>query len=249
MKILLVNPNMTQAMTDNMAAIARQIAGDRAEIIAITASRGFPYIASRAEAQIAGGIVLEMIADHADSVDAVVVAAFGDPGLAGAREVFDMPIVGMAEAAVMSAAMLGETFAVVTFSPVMTRWYTECIENTGLGARFRGVHTPGVRAVDVANVQTALRDSLIALASDAARDGADVIVLGGAPLAGMAPRIARDVPAILIDPIAAAVAQAITLAQLTGGLGFAGRACKPALKPSVGLSAPLALAINGGEQP
>ena len=33
MRILLVNPNMTQAMTDTMSDIARSLAGDRAEIV------------------------------------------------------------------------------------------------------------------------------------------------------------------------------------------------------------------------
>lgn len=238
MRILLVNPNMTQAMTDTMAAIAREVAGDRAEILPLTATRGFPYIASRAEAQIAGAITLEMIADNLDGIDAVVVAAFGDPGLAGARELFDLPVVGMAEAAVMTAAMMGERFSIVTFSPLMTRWYTDCVEDTGLGGRFTGVCTPAAREIDVASVATDLRSDLVTLANRAVtEDAADVVILGGAPLAGLAPKIARDVPAIVIDPIAAAVAQAMTLASLKSR--FVGRACKPAAKTSVGLSVAL----------
>lgn len=246
MKILLLNPNMSQTMTDNMARIARAAIGNRAEIIAITATRGFPYIASRAEAQIAGALVLEMIAEHADQVDAVVIAAFGDPGLAGARELFDLPIIGMAEASVMTAAMLGETFAVVTFSPLMTRWYEECIQAAGLGGdRFKGVRTPDLPPNQLDNIQTELRDELIALATGAAsKDHADVIILGGAPLAGLAPMIAAEVPAIVIDPIVSAVLQAITLAQMTRAPGVAPRISKPAPKQSVGLAPQLALAIN-----
>ncbi|SFJ67358.1 aspartate/glutamate racemase family protein [Celeribacter neptunius] len=239
MRLLLVNPNMTVAMTDKMAAIARKIAGSRAEIVPLTAQRGFPYIASRAEAQIAGGIALEMIAENLDGIDAVVIAAFGDPGLAGARELFDLPVVGMAEAAVMTAAMLGERFSVVTFSPLMTPWYSDCVEDTGLASRFTGVCTPETRAVDVTRVVTDLRGDLVDLANQAVReDGADVVILGGAPLAGLAPEIADDVPAIVIDPISAAVAQAMTLASLQ--VQFAGRTCKPAAKSSVGLSPALA---------
>ena len=56
-----------------------------------------------------------------------------------AREIFDIPVVGMTEASVLSAAQLGDTFAVVTFTPFMTRWYEEAIATTGLGARSRGV--------------------------------------------------------------------------------------------------------------
>ncbi|MBC57560.1 MAG: hydrogenase expression protein HupH [Confluentimicrobium sp.] len=242
MRILLVNPNMTVSMTEAMTTIARTVAEGRAEIVPLTATKGFPYIASRAEAQIAAGIVLEMIAQNLNGIDAVVIAAFGDPGLSGARELFDLPVVGMAEAAVMSAAMLGERFSVVTFSPLMTRWYADCVAGTGLSGRFTGVRTPVTREVDVCHVASDLRADLIALANVAVReDGADVVILGGAPLAGLAPEIASDVPAIVIDPIAAAVAQAITLSSL--GAGFSGRACKPAAKSSVGLAGALSKII------
>lgn len=248
MRILLVNPNMTDAMTQTMFAIAQGLAGDRAEIVPLTAARGFPYIASRAEAQVAGGIALEMIAENLAEADAVIIAAFGDPGLAAARELFDLPVVGMAEAAVMSAAMLGERFSVVTFTPLMTRWYTDCIANTGLGARCTGVRSPAMAEVDVSRVATDLRGDLIALATSAAlEDGADVIILGGAPLAGLAPAIAGDVPAIVLDPIAAATVQALALASLR--VGFGTRVCKPAAKPSVGLASALGQVIAGQPKP
>ena len=131
-RILLVNPNMTEAMTDRMAAVARAAVGDRAEIVTRTAPRGFPYIASRAEAQVAGAIALETIAEAVGGCDAVILAAFGDPGLTAARELFDVPVVGMAQAACLTATMLGETFSVVTFTPLMTRWYADCVRATGL---------------------------------------------------------------------------------------------------------------------
>lgn len=234
MRILLVNPNMTAAMTDRMADLARGVAAGRAEIVPLTAARGFPYIASRAEALVAGGIVLEMIADNLDGADAVIIAAFGDPGATGARELFDIPIIGMAEAAVMTAAMLGDRFSIVTFSPVMSRWYTDCVAQTGLAKRFTGVRTPATHRMDVSNVRETLRQDLIALSRDAVeKDGADVVILGGAPLAGLAGEIAAEVPGLVVDPIAAATAQAIALASLAPHYGE--RACRPAPKPSVGL--------------
>lgn len=248
MKILLLNPNTTQSMTDNMAAIARAAVGDLAEIIPVTAIKGFPYIASRAEAQIAGGLVLEMIAEHSDEIDAVVIAAFGDPGLAGARELFDLPVVGMAEAAVMTAALLGDTFAVVTFSPLMTRWYSDCVQATGMATRFKGVHTPEVAPTLLDNVQTDLRNDLIALAGTVARQHhADVVILGGAPLAGLAPKITSEVPAILVDPISAAVLQAVTLTRMQPHAPTITRVNRPAAKASIGLPAPLAMAIGQEE--
>jgi allantoin racemase len=244
MRLLLINPNMTESMTQIMTDVARQTAGPEVEIVPLTATSGFPYIASLAEAQIAGANVLETIAAHRHDVDAVIIAAFGDPGLAAARELFDLPIVGMAEAAVMSAAMLGERFSVVTFSPHMAGWYDACIRQTGLGARFTGVRCPKAPPETVDNVAEVLRSDLIGLAREAtATDGAAVVILGGAPLAGLAPQIADETPGILVDPIAAATVQAMALSRLSPS--YRNRAARPAAKTSTGLGADLSAVIAG----
>ena len=246
MRLLLVNPNMTQKMTDRMTEVARVTAGPDVTITPLTATRGFPYIASRAEAQIAGALVLEMIAAHRQDADAVIIAAFGDPGLVAARELFDLPVVGMAEAAVMTAALLGDRFSVVTFSPHMVRWYTDCVRLTGMAARFTGVRSPTVPPASLDNVAANLRDDLVALTKDAATDGADVVILGGAPLAGLAPQISDECPGILVDPIAAATVQAMALARLRPG--YRNRTAPPAAKASVGLDPSLSAVIAGGSQ-
>jgi len=244
MRILLLNPNMSTSMTDTMVEIAQGVAGADVEIVPLTATSGFPYISSRAEAQIAGALVLEMIAAHREGIDAVIIAAFGDPGLVGARELFDLPVVGIAEAAVMTAAQLGDQFSVVTFSPHMARWYTDCIEATGLKSRFTGVCCPTTAPNDLSSIQSELRHDLIALTQKAtAQDGADVVIIGGAPLAGLAPLIARQASGILVDPVAAATLQAIALARLSPS--YTGRAARPVAKKSTGLGPPLTAVIAG----
>ena len=61
--------------------------------------------------------------------DAAIIAAFGDPGLRGASELFDFPIVGMAEAAMLTAWILGRRFAIVTFAPALSPWYRQCVDD------------------------------------------------------------------------------------------------------------------------
>lgn len=247
MRLLLINPNTTEAMTTQMTAVARKVAGLETEIIPVTAIRGVPYIASRAEAQIAGTEVLEMIAKSGSDVDGVIIAAFGDPGCVAARELFDMPIIGMAEAAVMSAALLGDRFSVVTFSPVMVRWYEDCITQTGLAARFTGVRCPDTAPDRLDNVAETLRAELIKLAVQATvTDGADVVILGGAPLAGLTPLIAAETPGLLVDPIAAATLQAEALVRLAPS--YQNRPSRPIAKPSTGFGAALSAVIAGGTQ-
>ncbi|MDO8882970.1 MAG: aspartate/glutamate racemase family protein [Pseudotabrizicola sp.] len=241
MRILLANPNMTRAMTDSMALLATAAVPPGTEVIARTAPRGFPYISSLAEAQIAGAICLEMLAE-APPVDAAIIAAFGDPGLVAARELFDFPVVGMAEAAILTAVQLGGRFAIVTFTPAMTPWYMASVAALGMGARCLGVITPDDRqAVQVGDVAHTRRAALRDLALGVAEQGAEVIIFGGAPLAGLAQDLVDDVPAILVDPIKAAVRQAYALAGQ--GARPKSRLARPLAKHSTGLAPALARRI------
>ncbi|MEM7407831.1 MAG: aspartate/glutamate racemase family protein [Pseudomonadota bacterium] len=235
MRILLTNPNTTSTMTDDMAAVARRVANADTEIVTSTAPSGFPYISCRAEAQVAGAVVLDTIAAQRSKVDAVIIAAFGDPGLDAARELFDLPVVGVAEAAMASALMLGERFAIVTFTPAMSPWYLEAVRRTGLERRFAGLRTPDVAMGAIASVRETLREPLLAeVRAAVAQDGADVVILGGGPLAGLA-RGLPDPGAVLIDPVEAAVKQAEALVTLSPGGAHAGSFARPPAKAGTGL--------------
>lgn len=240
MRLLLANPNTSQVMTNQMAAVARRAAPPDCRIETVTALRGFPYISTRAEAQVAGAVLLEVLAS-ADA-DAAIVAAFGDPGLRAAREFCDFPVVGVADAAMMTAAMLGERFAIVAFTRRMRSWYLDCVRDAGLATRFAGFQAPGVEPARVESAQEDLHEALLACVDAAIdQDGADVVILAGAPLAGVAERLAAEVRVPLVDPIAAATLQAATLVRL--GPKQAGRH-RPA-KVSIGLDPALARRFGG----
>ncbi len=59
MRILLLNPNTSESITERLTAAARKAAAPGTVIVPLTAPRGVPYIATRAEAQIGGAIALE----------------------------------------------------------------------------------------------------------------------------------------------------------------------------------------------
>jgi allantoin racemase len=240
MRILLANPNTSASVTERIAQVARQAAAPGTEILAVTATSGVPYIASRAEAAIAGGTTLELVAEHASGCDAAIVAAFGDPGLGGARELLSIPVVGLAEAAMLTACMLGRRFSIVTFSGTLEAWYRECVEYHGLMSRFASIRCAPGGFQDIATVSLEKEALLLELCDRViSADGADVIILGGAPLAGMASGISERVAVPLIDGIAAAVGQAQTLASLRPRKATAGSFRRPAPKSIAGVSAGL----------
>jgi Asp/Glu/hydantoin racemase len=244
-KILLLNPNTTTAVTDLLYASGAKVASPGTELVTATAERGVPYIATRAEAQIGGAIALEMLAAADASVDAAIIAAFGDPGLFGARELFDIPVVGLAEAAMLTACMLGRRFSIVTFARALAPWYRECVAMHGLEARCAGIRALDGTFQSISNVQAEKEDMLVTLANRAVeQDDADVVILSGAPLAGLASKVSHRIPVPVVDPTAAAVRQAETLAVLKPRKAVAGTFRRPDPKPTIGLADPLAAVIE-----
>lgn len=248
MRILLLNPNTTSAITDRLVAAAREAAASDTHLIPATATRGVPYIATRAEAQIGGAIALEMLAEHHNGVDAAIIAAFGDPGLFGARELFDIPVVGMAEAAMLTACMLGRRFVIVTFATALGPWYQECVEAHGLSNRCAGIRMLVGGFHSVSDVQEEKETLLVDLACRAvAETEGDVVILGGAPLAGLAAKVKARIPVPVVDQVQAAVKQAEALVSLKVRKATTGTFKRPAGKATVGLPSALAARIEHRE--
>jgi Asp/Glu/hydantoin racemase len=244
-KILLINPNTSEGVTERIRTAAIEAASPGSEIVTITAGKGVPYIATRAEAAIGSAVALEMLAEHWRSADAAVIAAFGDPGLGGARELFDIPIVGLAEAAMLTACMLGRRFAIVSFAQALGPWYRECVEYHGLSGRLAGIRLLDGSFTTISDVQEEKETLLIELAQRTiAEDEADVIVLAGAPLAGLAAKVRDRIAVPVIDGIAASVKQAELLASLQLRKASAGTFRRPDPKRSIGLSDALARRLD-----
>ncbi|MEQ1612870.1 MAG: aspartate/glutamate racemase family protein [Hyphomicrobiaceae bacterium] len=245
MRVLLLNPNTTTAVTDRLAATAQKVVSPGTTLVPVTATRGVPYIATRAEAQIGGAIALETLAEHHDKVDAAIIAAFGDPGLMGARELFDIPVVGMGEAAMLTACMLGRRFAIVTFAMALAPWYQESVDILNLTQRCAGIRMLDGTFSSITDVQDEKEDLLVELSlRTIAETDADVIIFGGAPLAGLAEKVRDRIPVPVVDQVQAAVKQAETLVALNVRKAITGSFRRPGAKATIGLPPALARRIE-----
>jgi Asp/Glu/hydantoin racemase len=245
MRILILNPNTSTGVTARLSAAGKEAATQGTIIGTATATRGVPYIATRAEAQIGGAIALEMLAELHSDYDGAIIAAFGDPGLFGARELFDIPVVGMAEASMLTACMLGRRFAIVTFARALGPWYQECVEMHGLAGRCAGIRTLDDPFQSIGDVQDEKESVLAELAKQTALElEADAVILAGAPLAGLAARIKDRVPVPVVDQMAAAVKQVEALIALRVRKPTVGTFRRPDAKPTTGLPEKLAARIE-----
>jgi allantoin racemase len=246
MKILLINPNITEAMTGSMASEARRFASPSTEIVAVTAEFGTQYVENRVEAAIASHAVLNALAKHAGDCNAAIISAFGDPGLAAAREFADIPVVGIEESAILAAWMLGRRYSIICLTPRLRTWYIECAHEHGLAGRLASVRALNAPIADITRAKEQYRDTLIAECMQAIeQDEAEVIIFGGGPIAGLARETADAIPVPTLDGVSCAVRMAEALVGLAPRPAARGSFARPRAKPAKGLSPDLMRRITG----
>ena len=115
-KILIVNPNTTSSMTDTIGAAARAVAASGTEISTVTSSIGPASIEGfYDEAFAVPGLIQALL--NAPDADAGIVACFDDTGLDAARSAVGFPVVGICEAALVTAGQIAKRIAVITTLP------------------------------------------------------------------------------------------------------------------------------------
>jgi len=212
-RILVVNSNTNAAVTARIAAVADAACPVGVTARTVTAPFGLPLIVSRADWLVAGPATLAALAAHHD-YDAAVIACFGDPGLDAAKELLDVPVLGISEAAFHAAAMLGRRFGVVSFTAALQPMFEDCLEHHGLRARCTGFRMgPGFDG-DPATVAEDRRGLLLELVRAAVADGAEAVILAGGPLAGVAGALQAEVAVPLVDGVVAGVRLAAALAGM-----------------------------------
>lgn len=236
MNLLLINPNTSQSVSDLIESEACRAAAPGTHITVLTAPFGVAYIETRFESLIGAYATATLAAEHWEKHDAIIVAAFGDPGIDGLREVLDIPVVGLTEAALMSACLLGKRFSIVAISRRITAWYRERVQANGLLDRLASIRNLDRPLQDIGRVQDDHTERLQALCLSAVEDdGADVIIIAGAPLAGLARSIKDRIPVPVVDGVSSAVCHAQTLVSLSPAAARRGSFAPPPVKPNQGL--------------
>lgn len=237
----MINPNTSQEITDLVVSSAKRVASPGTEIVGATGRFGARYIVSRAGAAVAAHAALDAYAAHSVGMDVVALSCFGDPGLQGLRELAQQPVIGMAEAACQEAAGDGRRFAIVTGGDRWGAMLEEFVAALGLASRLAVVKTVAPSGGDIARDP----DRALALLANAAQsciddNGADVVILGGAGLAGIPDRIQDRVSRPLIDSVTAVVRAAERLGREAPKKPVSGSYAATPAVPTVGLSDTLA---------
>ncbi|WP_066256624.1 aspartate/glutamate racemase family protein [Hydrogenophaga flava] len=216
MKLRVINPNTTQAMTDTIGQAARRVAGPGTLIVASQPASGPVSIESHFDEAVAAiGVAEEVLAGEREGTDAYVIACFGDPGLWSARELTRAPVIGIAEAAFHMAALIATRFSVVTTLGRTCVIAEHLLAQYGFEHQCRRVRAAEIPVLDLehdpdASLRKIIEESLRAKEED----GVGAIVLGCGGMADLTEEISRAVGLPVVEGVTAAVKLAESLVHL-----------------------------------
>jgi Asp/Glu/hydantoin racemase len=211
-KVLLVNGNSSPSVTERLAELAR-LAAPHLEFIPLTPAGGPAYVSTLADVVLAAGTIVEAIALTVRDVrpDGCIIACFGEPGLWEARRRFDFPMVGMAEASMLTAMQLGGDFTIITLGEHWPAMLHDLVRLYGVQDRCQGIwRVEGTPFELLADPERAAK----AVAAAASRSSAPNAILGGAALTGLAAAVGPLPNLRLIDCLQASIAQIVALMEL-----------------------------------
>jgi allantoin racemase len=216
MKLLLINPNTSAAMTSGMTAAALQVAAPGTVVVGRQPTFGPVSIESHFDDVFGAAGVAEQVRLAApEQFDAVVIACFGDPGLDAARELTTAPVLGIAEAAFHAASFVATGFSVVTTMTRTCVMAERLVQRYGFERSCRGIHGTDIpvlalehcSADTVAQIEAAARHALKA-------DRSGAIVLGCGGMAALCRTLQQRLGVPVVDGVTAAVKMAEALVAL-----------------------------------
>ncbi|KQW56619.1 aspartate/glutamate racemase family protein [Variovorax sp. Root411] len=238
MRIKIINPNTTWSMTEKIGACARAVAHAGTEIVAVSPATGPVSIESHYDEALAVPGLLQEIAagEREGNIDGYVIACFGDPGLKAARELARGPVVGIAEAAMHLASMVGSRFSVVTTLGRTMGQAWHLAEIYGMERFCANVRACELPVLELEEPGSRARERIIGECRRALEeDGSDCIVLGCAGMTDLCAHIEQVLCVPVIDGVAAGTKLIESLVALKLRTSKRGELAKPLPKPIVGL--------------
>lgn len=218
MRIVVTNCNTTRSMTEEIVRGARDAASAGTTVTGLTPAWGVESAEGWLDSYLSAAAVLDALRAYdasGEPYDAVVMAGFGEHGREGARELLDVPVVDITEAAAHLACLLGRRYGVVTTLDRARGQIEDSLHAAGVARNCAAVVGTGLGVLDLGDEERTVRAFLAA--GERARDaGAEVLVLGCAGMTGLQRAVGEKLGMPVVDGVGAAV----RLAESLVGLGL-----------------------------
>jgi len=209
MRLFIANPNTSEEMTESIGRSAEKYARRDTEIVARNPERGPESIEGYFDESIATEAVLDLLLRHRGQFDAYVISCFGDPGLFAAREVMNVPVIGIAEAAMLTACTLGYRFSVLDVMQRTWPQLEDLIHRYGMKHRCASIRAVELSVLDTETKSDEVKDRLVEAGRLAVEnDRAEVLLLGCAGMTGLDKEIEKKLGVPVLDGVVCAVKMA-----------------------------------------
>ncbi|RJT88175.1 Asp/Glu/hydantoin racemase [Arthrobacter frigidicola] len=215
MRILIVNVNTTEAITEAIAQQARAVAAPGTEIVGLTPWFGAESVEGNFESYLAAIAVMDRVLAYEGPYDAVIQAGYGEHGREGLQELLNVPVVDITDAAASTAMYLGHAYSVVTTLDRTVPLIEDRLKLSGLYDRCASVRASGLAVLELeADPQRAV-EAIVEQAERAVHDDkAEVICLGCGGMAGLDEQIRQRTGVPVVDGVSAAVTIAESLVRM-----------------------------------
>ncbi len=215
MRILVVNVNTTESITETIAQQARAVASPGTEIVGLTPYFGAESVEGNFESYLAAIAVMDRVMAYDQPFDAVIQAGYGEHGREGLQALLDVPVVDITEAAASTAMFLGHAYSVVTTLDRTVPLIEDRLKLAGLYQRCASVRASGMAVLELEEDPLAAMEAIVRQAELAIReDKAEVICLGCGGMAGLDEQIRQRTGVPVVDGVTAAVTIAESLVRL-----------------------------------
>jgi allantoin racemase len=201
-------------MTDEIGHVAVAAAAPGTEIDCVQPAAGPRSIEGFADEVLAGYHTLDLVAETRGRYDAYVIACYGDPALAGCREVSTVPVIGIAEASFHMASLVAYKWSIVTVLPRVKPLLEELVHRNGMEMRCASIRCTPLTVLEIEEDLDRTKRMMVEEARSAiAGDGAEAVLLGCAGLGPLDKWMQDQLGVPVLDGVACAVKLAEGLHQ------------------------------------
>lgn len=197
MKILIINPNSDLEMTQAIQETAEHFSKGNFETTCLSTPGAPEFIETYKDQKKAAPGMIKLAKENEAHYDAFIVACHCDPNLEVIKKITKKPVVGIGEASMKIASMLGQNFSVIQTSQFSISIKENLVKQYHLEDSLASIRAPGKEMENMSEGRKYLETAQRAVE----KDGADVIVLGCAGMTGLDRTIQKKLGIPVLDGV------------------------------------------------
>jgi len=197
MKILIINPNSSQEMTQSIQEVANHFVIGEYEVVCKSTPGAPEFIETYEDIRKAGPGMTQLVKANEENIDAIIIACHYDPHLDVIKEICQKPVLGIGEASMRMASMLGHSFSIITTDLHSIPLHEDLVRKYHLQDVLASVRAPE------ADWENSSEEEMFFRVAESAvtQDMAEVIVLGCADMSGLDKTLQRQLGVPVLDGV------------------------------------------------